>query len=54
MNKYSYEVVLKVDIEAFDASDAWEALQDAFGIGDNMGIVVTDCEYKESQPRINQ
>ena len=47
MNKFKYKVSLVVEVEAFDSSDAWEAVQDAFGIGDNMGITVIDCEYEE-------
>lgn len=47
MNKYKYRVVLEVEVEAFDESDAWDAVQDAFGVGDNAGVLVTDCEYKE-------
>jgi hypothetical protein len=47
MNTFKYEVKLVVEVEAFDDSDAWEALQDTFGIGENSGITVTDCEYRE-------
>ena len=51
MNKYKYTVTLTVEVEAFDDSDAWDALQDAFGIGDQMGVRVLDCEYKESRAK---
>lgn len=45
MNKYQYEITLKVEVEAFDESDAWGALQDTFGIGDSgPGVKVTDFE----------
>lgn len=47
MNTYKYTVTLSVEVDAFDDSDAWDALQDAFGIGDQMGLRVLDCEYKE-------
>lgn len=47
MNKYKYEVRLTVEVEAFDESDAWEAVQDAFGLGENCGTTVVDCEYTE-------
>jgi hypothetical protein len=47
MDKFRYEVKLIVEVEAFDDSDAWEAVQDNFGIGENSGVVVTECEYKE-------
>lgn len=52
MKTYKYKVTLEVEVSAFDDSDAWDALQDAFGIGDNMGITVTSCEYKEVRPRV--
>lgn len=51
MNTYQYEVTLKVEIEAFDESDAWDAVQDAFGRGDNLGVNVIECEYKEARAR---
>lgn len=47
MNTYSYKVTLTVTVDAFDESDAWDAVQDTFAIGDEMGLKVTDCEYKE-------
>lgn len=51
MNTYQYEVTLTVEVEAFDESDAWDAVQDAFGVGDQMGVNVTQCEYKEQRAR---
>lgn len=33
MNKYSYEIVLKVTVEAFDEDDAKSLLEDNFGPG---------------------
>lgn len=33
MNKYTYEVVLKVTVEAFDPDDAKTLLDDNFGPG---------------------
>lgn len=47
MNKFKYQIVLTAVVEAFDESDAWDAVQDAFGVGDNFGVVVTNCEYEE-------
>ncbi len=38
---------MTVEIESFDESDAWDMLQDAFGIGEDVGINVLTCEYKE-------
>lgn len=51
MNTYVYEVRLKVEVNAFDESDAWDALQDAFGPGEELGVNVTDCEYKVARAR---
>jgi hypothetical protein len=51
METYRYKIVQTVEVEAFDPSDAWDAIQDEFGIGEQNGIVVVDCEYKELKPR---
>ena len=51
METFNYTVTLSVQVEAYDESDAWDAVQDAFGVGDNMGVSVTDCEYKEKRAR---
>ena len=50
MNKFKYSVVLHVEVEAFDESDAWEAIQDNFGIGEASGINVLTCEWEEIAP----
>lgn len=47
MNTYRYKIVQTVEVEAFNESDAWDAIQDEFGVGEQMGIKVIDCEYKE-------
>jgi hypothetical protein len=50
MNKFKYQVALSVEVEAFDEDDAFDALQDAFGIGDNgSGITVVECEWDSSK-----
>lgn len=51
MNTYKYTVKLTVEVEAFDDSDAWDAVQEAFGIGETGAVMVTDCEYKESRAK---
>jgi len=51
MNTYQYKVTLTVEVDAFDDSDAWDALQDEFGIGNQASVRVTDCEYKEIRAR---
>lgn len=47
MNTYKYRVTLEVEVKAFDEGDAWEMLQDAFGIGEMCGTNVIECEYKD-------
>lgn len=47
MDTFKYKVVLEVEVEAFDANDAWEAIQDSFGLGDNGATTVTDFEAWE-------
>ena len=47
MKRYTYKVNLTVEVEAFDQDDAWEAIQDTFGVGENNpGITVTECEWE--------
>lgn len=38
---------MRVEVDAFDQGDAFEMLQDAFGVGENCGTNVVDCEYTE-------
>lgn len=46
MNKFRYAVSIVVEVEAFSEEDAWDTLQDSFGIGENApGTVVTECEW---------
>lgn len=47
MDKFRYKVQITVEVEAFDASDAWEAVQDNFGLGDQGGVTITDFEAWE-------
>jgi hypothetical protein len=51
MKTYQYVVTLKVEVEAFDEGDAWDAVQDAFGTGESMGVSVTECTYKETHAK---
>lgn len=44
MNTYKVSVALEVEVQAFDESDALEAVSDCFGPGTSAGIDVT--EYK--------
>lgn len=47
MEKYRYKISITVEVEAFDESDAWDAVQEAFGVGETGAVTVTDCTYKE-------
>lgn len=52
METFRYKVVLEIEVDAFDDSDAWEAIEDEFGVGEQMGVRITSCEYKElKKPR---
>lgn len=46
MDTFKYKVLLEVEIEAFDDSDAMDALYDQFGVGDQQGVTITSCEVK--------
>lgn len=46
METFKYRVTLDVEVEAFDDGDAMDALYDQFGIGDQGGVTVTQCEVK--------
>lgn len=49
MNTYQYKVILIVEVEAFDESDSFDAVQDAFGVGDQAGVDVVNCNYELTQ-----
>lgn len=49
MDKFKYTVRLTVEVEAFDESDAWDAIQEAFGIGETGAVTVSECTYKETR-----
>jgi len=53
MKKFIYEVIMKLEIDAFDEGDAWDAVQDTFSVGDNLGVKVVDCEYRDLGPKRN-
>ena len=44
MNTYHYQVVLTVEVPAFDINDAHAAIEDAFGLGETCGATVTKTE----------
>jgi hypothetical protein len=47
MNTYMVSVTLQVEVEAFDESDAREAVIDCFGEGDFCGVQVLDTEVTD-------
>lgn len=47
MDEFEYVLTLKVKVEAFTEDDAWEAIQDTFGVGSSQsGVEVTECEWE--------
>ena len=53
MNMYKYTVTLEVFVEAFDESDAWDAIQDSFGTGPQGAVDVVSCEWEQSARKRN-
>jgi hypothetical protein len=47
METFKFEVTLKVEIPAFNESDALSTLMDTYAVGENLGTTVVDCEYKD-------
>ena len=46
MDTFRFRVVMTVDVEAFDESDALDALREEFGVGsDGPSTQVVECEY---------
>jgi hypothetical protein len=48
MNKYIVSVNLQVEVEAFGKADAFEAVEDVFGVGDSCGLNVVEFDVLES------
>ena len=48
-DKFKYRVVLDVEIEALDDGMAFDILQDVFGVGEQDGVYVSQCEYREKR-----
>lgn len=46
MKTFQYVVTLKVEVEAFDEADAFDALQDEIAIGEVGAVTITECEYE--------
>lgn len=44
MNRYSFSVLLQVEVDAFDQADATEAVEDTFGPGETGDLNVTRFE----------
>lgn len=47
MNTYMVSVTLQVEVQAFDESDARDAVVDCFGEGDFCGLEVLDSEVND-------
>lgn len=48
METYKYAVALMVEVEAFDEADAFDAIQEMFGVGSTGAVTVTQCDYEET------
>lgn len=42
--RFMYNVLLQVEVEAFDEDDAAQAIEDCFGEGDTCGLLVHSAE----------
>lgn len=42
MERYKFTVEIEVEVEAFDRTDAVEAIEDVFGIGHELAVDVLD------------
>ena len=47
MNKYKLQIVLDVEIEAFDKDDAKDVAEDVFGPGNDCGVEILSMSIKE-------
>lgn len=46
---FKYKVVLEIEVDALDHSDAFDLIQENFGVGEQFGVRVTECDYKEKK-----
>lgn len=51
MNTYTFRVMLEVEVEAFDESDAIEAVKDAFDEGECGGVDIKESEILDIEQR---
>lgn len=51
MNEYRYTVKLEVVVEAFDDGDAFDMIQESFGVGETGAVSVVECEYQEKRSK---
>lgn len=55
MDRFDFEVTLKVSVNAFDEADAEDMLSDSYGAGALYDeIDVKSCEVKLERPKPNQ
>lgn len=47
METYEFEVCLRVNVKAFDKSDAKDMLHDMFDTGEECGVEVVDVQIKD-------
>lgn len=44
METYRFTVKVEVEVEAYNADDAKEIVEDVFGLGNDCGLTVTDMK----------
>lgn len=49
MNRYRFSLAIEVEVEAFDETDALEAVADCFGEGDASGMLVTEFQVLDHE-----
>lgn len=49
MKQFRYIVMLQVEVEAYNADDAKEILEDTFSEGEEVGVTITDVVVKEAK-----
>ncbi len=50
--RFLYSVLMQVEVEAFNESDATQAIQDCFGEGDSCGLLVHNTEVLDFEELI--
>lgn len=49
MRRFRFSLALEVEVEAFDDTDALEAVTDCFGAGENGDLLVTEFQVLDHE-----